>query len=612
MRACTLLALLLFGMQLLAAEPDCKVINHHTSIKVADGTSIVHHSNLIQVNNPDGEFFNPLYILYNKKEPIFDLKVQIETIDGKRVRLIKHKDIEEESAISSGSFYEDDMVKKIPLTHNVYPYRIRYEYKKKIHEFLTIARWNPYLRSSLPTENSILTVNIPQSLPVKIFEQKIKHSETKLKDGSKQLTWVVTDSEKFKYEKFSPNINDVVPFVHVVPKEFFYGVEGMQYSWESFGNWVYRLNEGRDELPESEKVKIDRLTIGAESDLEKIRILYHNLQDQTRYINVSIDIGGLQSYPASHVCRTGYGDCKALSNFLVSQLKYLGIPAFYTLVYAGARPPLFRQDFPSNQFNHVFVSVPMESDTLYLECTNGNTPFGYISDFTQNRYGLQIDEQQSKLIKIPAQEYSNVTVSRKYVLKTPGHSIPVTEVSARLSGDDFEQARYSIKAVETKERGKYMEYFLDARESDILSCHIDDKNRDSSFVILTASYKSEKYFSKMGNMTLVSPPRITFPEMEDPDKRQWPVKVYAPYCRLDTLYVGLPPNAEIKALPSDTLVSCIHGKYHRQILIENKGISLIREFELPIQYSELTEYEEFYQFIKSVKIFEEEKILYKN
>ncbi|MDX2431772.1 MAG: DUF3857 domain-containing protein, partial [Bacteroides sp.] len=482
MRTCFLFVLLLIQTQLSASEPDCEVIKFETSIKIVNGTSIIHHSNVVQVNNRDGELFNPLFIHYNKKTPVHDLKIQLETVEGKRIRQIKNSAIEEESAISAASFYEDDMVKKIPITHNLYPYRIRYEYKQVIKEFLTIARWDPYLRSSLPTKSSKLTLILPRSLSVKIFEQKIQHKEIELPNGYRQLTWLVNDLKKFDKEKFSPHINDLIPFVHIVPETFFFGVEGKQNSWESFGNWVYRLNEGRDELPEFEKAKIDKLTSGAENDLEKIRILYHNLQDQTRYINVSIDIGGLQSYPASHVCKTAYGDCKALSNYLVSQLKYLGIPAFYTLVYAGAKPPRFRKDFPSNQFNHVIVSVPMQTDTLYLECTNGNTPFGYISDFTQNRYALPIDEQHSKLILLPAQGSSDVTVSKKYEMKSPAYSKPVTELRARLAGDDFERARYSNKDVETKERGKYMEYFLDARESDILSCHIDDKERDSSFV----------------------------------------------------------------------------------------------------------------------------------
>ncbi|MEN8227647.1 MAG: DUF3857 and transglutaminase domain-containing protein [Bacteroidota bacterium] len=608
-----ILLVFLFNAYLTTANvPDCEVIEYMTDLEVVNGKKLVHMSHLIQVNNRDGEQFNPIYIHFNQNWNLSDVRVRIETVDGKTIRVIKTKDMEEESAISNFSFYEDDLVKKIRVTHNRYPYRIRYEYKRRVDDFLTIARWDPYMRSTVPTRYSRLSVKIPADYSVQIFEQNTEHTTAVLPDGKKLFTWEARDIGKFKKETFSPHLNDVTPYVQIVPEDFRYGVKGNQSTWQSFGNWVYRLNEGRIDLPSNEQEKIDRMVEGIDNDLEKIRILYHNLQDHTRYINVSIDIGGLQTYPSSYVCKTGYGDCKALSNYLVAQLKYLGIPAYYTLVNAGKKPPCFKKEFPSNQFNHVIVSVPIDNDTLWLECTNNNAPFGYISDFIQNRPALLIDEDSSKLVAVPALQKKLVTENRTYTLLSSAHSIPMATLQSELRGDGFEFSRYITQDIEVRERNKYIENYLKIPEADLISWSVEDSHRDSSSVVMSASFKASRFFSQMGNMTMVLPPSIHMPDMEEPEERKWPVQIYTPYHQIDTMKLTFSSRAVIESTPSDTLLHTSIGTYSRKVKFGKGNLLLIREFDIPIQKVELSEYIEFYDFIQDVEKLEQEKILYKN
>lgn len=519
--------------------------------------------------------------------------------------------MEEVSAISRSSFYEDNMMLRIPVTHNSYPYRIRYEYKQTEQEFLSLARWSPYVSSSVPTNYAKLSLEVPADYPLRIHEQKTEHTETTGTAGKKQYTWEVTDIDKFETETFSPHFMDLTPFVQVAPLKFKYGQSGNLSSWESFGLWQYRLNEGRMDLPEEEKERIDKLVQGIDNDLEKIRILYHDLQDNTRYINVSIDIGGMQTYPASYVCKNGYGDCKALSNYMVAQLAYLDIPSCYALVYAGAKPPQFNRNFPSSQFNHVIVCVPMLKDTLWLECTSNNAPFGYISDFTQNRPALLIKEKNSSLVTIPALHPDNVTQNRTITLKSSRHAVPVAELKSNLKGNNFEYARYITKDIEGRDRTKYVEKFLAIPETNLISWNIEDIQRDSLSIILTASFKAEKFFSKMGNLAMVQPPAIRMPDMEDPEDRIWPVRVYTPFHRVDTLKLSIPKSADIEAIPCDTLFQTSSGKYDRKVISDEGSLMVIREFEIPIQEVPLSEYNDFYEFIHAVEKLEKEKILYK-
>ena len=106
------------------------------------------------------------------------------------------------------------------------------------------------------------------------------------------------------------------------------------------------------------------------------------MQKKTRYVNVSIGIGGWQPFDAATVDKTSYGDCKALSNFTKSLLSVVGIKSFYALNNAGSDANSIDRSFPSAQFNHAFVCVPLDRDTIWLECTNQRYPCGFNSDFT--------------------------------------------------------------------------------------------------------------------------------------------------------------------------------------------------------------------------------------
>ena len=60
------------------------------------------------------------------------------------------------------------------------------------------------------------------------------------------------------------------------------------------------------------------------------------MQNNTRYISIQLGIGGWRPFEAAYVASKGYGDCKALSNYMYSLLKEAGILSYYTLVKAGA------------------------------------------------------------------------------------------------------------------------------------------------------------------------------------------------------------------------------------------------------------------------------------
>lgn len=122
----------------------------------------------------------------------------------------------------------------------------------------------------------------------------------------------------------------------------------------------------------------------------------------------------MKPYPASYVSANKYGDCKALSNYMKSLLEVVGIPSYLTVIEGNLCPGNIFRNFPSQQFNHVILTVPLSKDTLYLENTSNIHPFGCTGTFIQNREALLINDKNSRLIHIPAMTDEQVANNRTF------------------------------------------------------------------------------------------------------------------------------------------------------------------------------------------------------
>jgi transglutaminase-like putative cysteine protease len=154
------------------------------------------------------------------------------------------------------------------------------------------------------------------------------------------------------------------------------GYKGNMNTWENLGKFMQDLRGGRDQLPADIKQKVHELTDKEPDPNKKVAKLYEFMQQNTRYVSIQLGIGGLQPFDATYVATKRYGDCKALSNYMSALLKEIGVPSYYTLVKSGEGNTFFVPDFPSDQFDHVILCVPLKKDTMWLECTDQTLPAG--------------------------------------------------------------------------------------------------------------------------------------------------------------------------------------------------------------------------------------------
>lgn len=550
---------------------------------------------VLQINDRAGDNDARISIDYTKGDKLSIGSAWIEDLEGNIIRKLNKKDIEDRNSISDISIYEDDFVKTFELKHNVYPYRIVYSYKKTFSKFFSVFSIN-YAESLTPVREAIITVDVDSKKEIKYRQRNVDDPEIIDSSGRNKYIWRYTYNPPNKIERNISINRQNAPFIQVLPVNFKYGVEGSYENWKTFGDWIFDLNKGRDELTDSEKQKINSLLTGVDKDIEKAKILYKYLQDYTRYVNVNIDIGGMQTYPASYVCTNKYGDCKALSNYMQAMLKYAGIKSYYTLIRAGRRILDIDINFPEQKFNHAILTLPIDKDTVFLECTSKNTPFGYISSSIQGRKALLIDEGNSRFVDIPTKQLNDVKCTRRIEVNIDNQNV---NLLIENRGSEYEYLTYLLKETNRNVLEKYIRENILHGSYELLDYSIEKGESKVPSIDLKASCKVNDLYKKYGKNLVLKIFPINTPKYELPENRTQNVKIELPEYYSDTIVYDI-ANFDIAKVPNDINIESKYGRY--EMTMKSDGNKVIVSKSVIIYQGEysISEYQDFFNFILSV------------
>jgi hypothetical protein len=574
-----------------------------TNIEIKGDKLYKTHTYEITIYNRSGERFGTIGIPYSKLNHVSKITAYIKDSQGKLVRKLKKNEISTRSAIAGFSFYEDDFVKEFTLKHNRYPYTIVYSYQEIQDEFLYIDYFLPIINTQIPTRKAVLTVETPKSYKIAFDAQLTDDFQERLVESNKKYRWELSYKKLIKSEYHSPTIYNFLPRVIIVPESFYFDKEGSFKSWLSYGNWLYEVNQGLSFLPESEKQKIRSLIKDVDSQKEKIRILYHYLQDNTRYINVTIETGGMKPYPASYVAKNKYGDCKALTNYFKSVLDFVDIEAFYTIVYADDAIKKVNKEFPSHQFNHVILSVPFQKDTLWLDCTS-DAAFNHLGTFTQNRYALIVDKNKSHFVKTPALSKQDVLETRSVKFISNQDNIVTANFENQYAGNEYESLFYYSHGVNDARKAQIIRDYYVEKGFELDKFNLTSSHRDTASMHLSYVAKAANFYKKYGNDVLIPLLPFSIADFEEPEDRKLPLQLDYPIYKVDTLEYQLLEGTEFSAsskLLENQVIANEFGEYKIEFEHQTDKIKVIKSFLLHAGYYSEEEYERFHAFLDKVE-----------
>jgi hypothetical protein len=581
---------------------DCFVVDYATDVRVAQGKLIQERTIVIQINNQQADWISDIEISYYKNDDLDITEAVILNKNDQVERKLRKAEITTRSDVSHGTFYHDRMIKEFKLQWHQYPYRIRYSYKITSGQFMYIANWSPVLYLDVPVLNASLDVQLLRNYEVLIHSTDslvLKLSET---DEVKKYSWKSSYLEQIVKESNSPSLQERLQRVMMVPKTFLFEESGSFSSWAGFGDWQYRIIKDKDELLLSEKQKVDALIAGIEDEYEIIRKLYKYMQDNTRYINIAIDEGGLVPYPASYVCQNKYGDCKALTIYMKALLKYAGIKSYYTLIYADSNPRKINVDFPSQQFNHVILCVPVKEDTVWLENTSKVVPFNYLGTYTQNRYGLLIDEKDSRLVRTPALALDDVKEESYYEFTLNERGTGILKIDRKLQGEEFEKYRSIDISLNDRDKREVVKRSAPVKKNELVGFEIGNYDDYKAKLDFRASFEVYEQFKHFGATKVIQPFPMVSHDLESEESRKSDVRINYPINRSDSIVYILPfiERMDVK-LPENVQLETKFGNYYEQYAKTGNMIIAHRDFQLYRGEYDIKEYPDFKSFLKSVE-----------
>ena len=361
-----------------------------------------------------------------------------------------------------------------------YPYTIEYDWEvKSSNGYVEYDFFSPVWYDRQALEKASFKVTVPTGTKIRYMSLPHEQNPQKFEDGKNDVyVWNMPPMRCLIDEEYDDHSMYICPSVIAMPYEFVFGESsGILDTWENKGKWFHQLAEGRGNLLPADKQKVKELTASCTSDKEKIAALYKYLGDKTRYVSIQLGIGGWQPMSAEEVGKTGFGDCKALTNYMQALLKEAGIESCQTII--STRYSELLKDFPNmHQTNHVILTIPQaDGSNMVVECTNPQLPLGFISGDYAGHQALQVVNGVGKLIRIP--EYTPDNNYEKIVadvqLQADGKS--VVKFSDDHYGDRYDAVR-SIVYQDDKERKERVCRWISLQDPVVESVKVNETKTD--------------------------------------------------------------------------------------------------------------------------------------
>lgn len=595
------------------ADAICK--RHIQELVYEDAHKLVVKTLLeITVLNENGRKHTDFVIPYSPDESIKKLEATLYGADGKKIRSYREKDFTDQSVLMESTMLHDYRIKVLQVFYPNYPYTVVLETSQQINHILGIPGWMPQMDYRIGVEYSSYSFTYHDQFPIKyrlnMLDQPLRSVP---KPGLTNLKWEIRNLVPVQEEMYSPDFDEQTPSLYLVPECFEYrGSEGCYLDWNTYGKWVGSLLKSRSDTNEDMEKAVKELVRNVEDEREKIKLIYKYMQNRTRYVSIQLGIGGFQPFPATQVEETGWGDCKALANYTKTLLHIAGIDAHYCVIGVDNREIKY-DDFPSpDQANHVILGVPVEADTMWLECTSQQLPFGFIPYSLQGRKVLWVDEKldAGTLVSIPQPETSYNTRQRNIHLDLDANGNATGNMETLVKGGEiswlFPEIWMPEKEKERLIKEKYMMPGFSLLSFDFV---LDETGN---------SFASEKITMNLNQMASKTGDRLFVKSNMFGSKKNIPVKIKKRRAKLmiqnsfhhqDTVTIKIPEGYKVEHLPEGFELNKAFGNV--KATYEIKGNQLIYTKILNVRHytGQPAEYNEFVDFLMQVNKADEQNFV---
>ncbi|MGL2964986.1 DUF3857 domain-containing protein [Flavobacterium sp. XGLA_31] len=551
---------------------------------------------------------------YDKNRRVNKIVATAYDASGRELRVYKRKDFKDNSVADGVSIFNDNRVLYLDYTPITYPFTIVFESEIETSNTAFIPAWSPLEGYLVSTQTSSISITYKSELHLKSKEVNFsKGILVEKKESTGFINYSVKNLIARKQEEMSPNFSDIFPMVYFALENFqLENVEGSATNWSEFGKWMYNsLLADTEEIPEATVQKLKQLIGNEKNPIEIARIVYKYVQEKTRYVSVQVGIGGWKPMLAKEVDKLGYGDCKALSNYTRCLLKSVGVPSYYTVVYAGSDKRNIQNDIASIQGNHIILALPTDKELLWLECTSQIQPFGFQGDFTDDRNVLIVKPEGGEIVKtkIFTENESTKSIKASYSISETGDLTgKVNMISKGMEYDaEFSKERMS----RDNQIKQYKEEFDNINNLKIDKITLNN-NKESIEFTENIEFNAEGYAQNLGGKLMFAPNAFD-QNSYIPKKyrtREFPFEIKRGYSNQTETEINLPNGFSIEAKPNGTEQQTEFGRYKIEFTVVSPNKILCkRELVIKKGLYDKSKYEDFRKFRETIAKNDNSKIV---
>ena len=577
------------------------------------GEAVYYCKYALTILNENGDKHASFQQYYDKFVEIKNIEGALYDATGNKVRDLKSKDIQDFSG-SGGSLIEDNRIKYHNFYYKGYPYTVEYVLELKYNGTMFYPSWTPVADEYFAVQQSKFIFECPLNYEFRYKAFHYNDQAIEQTTDKKRMSWEIKDVPAIIRESYSPSLRRLTTNIMFGPTEFeMQAYKGNMKSWQDLGKFLYTLKQGRDELPPNIKQKVHEIADAVTDPREKIRLLYEYMQKNTRYVSIQLGIGGWQPYDAKYVATKGYGDCKALSNYMYSILKEAGIKSYYTLIGAGRTKPNLETAFPSSQFNHaILCAVTNNNDSVWLECTSQTLPSGYLSDFTDDRYALLIDETGGNLVHTPKYGLKENLQQRTINAKLDAEGLLMAEIKTNYTGIQQDNLHMRIKNLSKDKVKEFLDEELEFATYTVNNFSYKENKKLIPEIEETLFVTVDHYATISGKRLFIEPNIMTKSnrKLKPAGERKYDIELDLEYFDTDKIEIDIPAGYKPESIPQDATIESKFGKYVSTVKVDQNKIVYTRSMQ---QFSGLfpkTDYPEMVKFYDAIYKADRNKLVF--
>ncbi|WP_285269861.1 DUF3857 domain-containing protein [Kaistella rhinocerotis] len=583
--------------------------NEHYVLKSVNDMQIT-SVRAVTVLNSSGDSFSNVFIPYNPNTKVSGIKVELFDGEGKLMKTYSKKDFSDYTNNPSAALYVDDRVLVLRPLLTKYPYTVKTSFETNTSNTVYLSGFKPLNAFDIAVERAVMTIQ--NNSGIKIRKKVSEKPMAVLNQSEEGNMWKYSfeNVQALTEEPFSPDLDYLVPQVEFSPEKFtLEGRQGDMTDWDSFGKWYYSqlLTPVSAVTPEI-AAEVKALNLSG-STAEKVKTVYQYMQNKTRYVLIAMGIGGWQPMPAAEVSKKGYGDCKALTNYMRTLLSAAGIPSYFSVIYDGDSEQTFDKEFPRLSGNHAVLMVPTEEGNLWLENTSQRHAFNHLSFTSHHRNVLAVNENGIQIVNTPVYTpgQSKEKLTAQVAVNAEGGMTSVADFKFSGGQYDMNLRLFNLKSDEVKEamKNRYQQLKIEQ-----IAVNDLQNNRDEATISYALNLQANSFAKKLGTDLFfpVMPfyPTVTFTANEE---RQHPFEISFPFQDDYEIEYAAPEGYAFKEVPASVITSTEFGNYHITFQLNDKKLKVHRVLTINKGLYPKEKYKDYVSFRKKTASSDNIKVL---